>query len=188
MKVEARHVLASGASVPIIQGHLQRMPKDWCPICMVCGDVWEIMQPLRESLVAVSSAVVFCPKCNSGHVVVDGTHALVMGPADGAAPERPEGLVLGRVVTPDILGTEVKTDRPGDPLHDTRVLTPGDYLAINSPPQKPLRRDGLTAPCCTCGGKTDLYCPDCERPLCLKPGCEASHAVSCKPQKRDSYL
>lgn len=193
MRVESKHVQFSDG-LPVIQGQLQKMPEDWCPLCMVCGETLEIPQPLRETLIAkvnVSSPIISCPKCNTYHAVADGQRAMVMGPADDAAPERPQGLVLGLVVTPDSLIADAVSGALGPPVVlESDHLPPGEYIAgpYIGPPQKPLRRDGLLAPCCTCGGKTESYCPDCEQTLCLKPGCEASHVVTCPPKKRASYL
>lgn len=195
MRIDAKHIQFT-EGLPVVQGELQKIGEDWTPLCMVCGEHLEIVGPIRETLLAkvnVSSPVITCPKCNTPHLVAHGEKAMVMGPVGSPSPARPKGLVLALCVTPGSLEADAVSGVLGDPLKvsmgDTKVLQPGDYLAMaDSEPVKPIRLPGKGGYCCTCNTLTEQHCPDCTRPLCMKTGCEASHVIPCPPKKRDSYI
>lgn len=190
MKIDIKYIVMS-QGLPVVQGELQTVGPDWRPLCMTCGEMFEFAQPLRESLIAcvgVSTPVIVCPKCNARHLLADGQKAMILGPANAPRPERPKGIVLARVVTVDSLVEDKREEPLSVSSGDTTILTPGDYLAIKGEPIKPIRVPGRAALCCTCNTATEQHCPDCHRPLCLKTGCEASHAVPCPPNRRDTYV
>lgn len=195
MKIDVKHVQFS-KGLPVVQGELQTVGADWTPLCMTCGEPFEFPEPLRETLIAkvgIESPVITCPLCGTFHLIADGQKAMIMTPADSPRTDRPKGIVMAKCVTPGSLASDAQSGVMGEPLKvsmgDTRVLTPGDYLAMaDTAPIKPIRLPGKGAYCCTCNTLTEQHCPDCKKPLCMKTGCEASHLVLCPPKKRDSYV
>lgn len=194
MKIDAKHVHFS-AGLPVVQGELQTVGADWTPLCMTCGTSFEFPQPLRETLIAkvgFESPVVTCPQCATAHLIADGQKAMIMTPADGPRPERPKGIVMAKCVTPGSLAADAQSGVMGEPLKvsmgDTRVLTPGDYLAMEGEKIRPIRLPGKGAYCVVCNTLTEQHCPDCKKALCLKTGCEATHVIPCPPKKRDTYI
>lgn len=191
VQITARFVQFS-SGIPVVQGELQKLGTDLSAHCMACSEPFEFPQPMLELLISkvgIESPVIRCPRCNCSHLMADGQKALIMGPFDGPRPERPKGLVLARCVMAEDLMPGIK-DAPELKVSagDTAILTPGDYLAVGGPPMKPIRVPGKAGFCCTCTAATEHHCPDCQRHLCLKTGCEAAHAIPCPPKKRDLYV
>lgn len=123
MLVGEEHVSFPGG-LPVIDGKVIRLTSEWAFACMACGERLEVAAAVRETLkdqASIEHAILTCPQCKMPHCVTDGQRALILGPLDDPAPERPVGLVVGLCTTPASLAQKAEAGELGSPLTHVNV-------------------------------------------------------------------